>query len=224
MFSYIKINWTIYYSFTVIFPVVASVCRALQPSSYQRAASHLVRGITWFLLSARGECLDSHMPLQYVSTCSEGVEIMVRFIYQIPALNKTFLLLLLGNGCPPLPSKRMSKFQFNGKKALGLQHSYSMSYAAKHSSLSSVVLVQSASKQLFFQLIFTQTLTFLQFGQKTFSSSNTIETDIHCVILWSEYMTSNPVHVTCLSAASGVHSYGLPASERNEKQLPADTC
>lgn len=121
-------------------------------------------------------------------------------------------------------SRYYTKFQFNGKKALGLQHSYSMSYAAKHSSLSSVVLVQSASKQLFFQLIFTQTLTFLQFGQKTFSSSNTIETDIHCVILWSEYMTSNPVHVTCLSAASGVHSYGLPASERNEKQLPADTC
>lgn len=116
MFSYIKINWTIYYSFTVIFPVVAPVCRALQPSSYQRAATHLVRGITWFLLSARGECLDSHLPLQYVSTCSEGVEIMVRFIYQIPALKKTFLLLLLGNGTPPLPSKRMSKFQFNGKK------------------------------------------------------------------------------------------------------------
>lgn len=116
------------------------------------------------------------------------------------------------------------------KKALGLQQSYSVSYAAKHRSLSSVVLLQLlwSSKQLFFQLIFTETLTFLQFGQKAFSSSNTTETDIHCVTLWSEYITSNPVHLTCPYTAFRVHSYGLCASERNQKataswHLLADT-
>lgn len=83
------------------------------------------REIAEFLLNARGGSLECHVPSLYVSTGNEGIGIMVPFISWIPVLHKTFLLLLcLGTGTSPLPSKRSPNLMENKKPDLqhGLFH------------------------------------------------------------------------------------------------------
>lgn len=155
---------------------------ALQPSNSQCAATSPAREMAAFLLSASGGRLDSHVPSLYVSAWSAGVDIMVRFIYQIPALIP-----------PPLTWHwyPTSSFQKNVQVPIQLGKKISRSSAKLFNAICCKALlchlychpslVQSCYS--FLSSGFTQTLTFLQFGQKAFLSSNTIETDIHSAIL-----------------------------------------
>lgn len=90
-----------------------------------------------FLLNARGGSLECHVPSLYVSTWNEGRGIMVPFISWISVLHKTFLLLCLGTGTTLLPSKRSPNLMENKKP--DLQHGYSMSHAAQHCSVITIV-------------------------------------------------------------------------------------
>lgn len=77
--------------------------KLILPSSDAQPATEIAE----FLLSAHEGSLGCHVPSLYVSTWNEGAGIMVLFISWIPVLHKTFLLLLcLGTGSTPLPSKR----------------------------------------------------------------------------------------------------------------------